>query len=140
VLRRFSLSVSPRFLWGWIELGRVNGKVEGSHFHAFGCEMAAHFHRRHVFRGPLCYKVRFEVLGFSSIGLSLCLRPTVVDPASGATHFRGHFRVHFRYGPMARRHPKKDDLVNRFQRFSFLPPCFQDTRLLTFASVGLTSH
>jgi len=52
-----------------------------------------------------------------------CLRPTVAGSASGATHFRGHFRVHFRYGPMARRHPK-DDLVDRLQRFSFLPPCY----------------
>jgi hypothetical protein len=31
--------------------------------------------------------------------------------------------VHFRYGPMAHDHPK-DGLVDRFQRFSFLPPCY----------------
>jgi len=29
-----------------IELGRANGKVEGSHSRPFGCEMAAHCHRR----------------------------------------------------------------------------------------------
>ena len=52
-----------------------------------------------------------------------CLRPTVAGSASGVTHFRGHFRVHFRYGPMAHCHPK-DDLVDRLQRFSFLPPCY----------------
>ena len=29
----------PRFLWGWIELGRANGKMEGSHSRPFGYEM-----------------------------------------------------------------------------------------------------
>ena len=38
-------------------------------------------------------------------------------------HSRGHLCVHFRYGPMAHCHPK-DDLVDRLQRFSFLPPCY----------------
>jgi hypothetical protein len=38
-------------------------------------------------------------------------------------HFRGHLCVYFRYGPMARHHPK-DDAVNRFQEFGFPPPCF----------------
>ncbi len=38
-------------------------------------------------------------------------------------HFRGHLCVHFRYGPMARHHPK-DDAVNRFQKFGFPPPCY----------------
>ena len=52
-----------------------------------------------------------------------CLRRTVAGSASGATHFRGHICVHFRYGPMAHGHPK-DDLVDRLQRFSFLPPCY----------------
>src|SRR5215469_12220555 len=53
-----------------IELGRANGEVEGSHSRAFGCEMAAHFHQRHVFRGPPIMPdggispVRFEVLAF----------------------------------------------------------------------------
>jgi hypothetical protein len=51
-----------------IELGRDNGEVEGSHSRPFGCEMAAHFHQRHVFRGPPIMPdggispVRFEVL------------------------------------------------------------------------------
>ena len=35
-----------------IELRCANGEVEGSHSRPFGCEMAAHFHQRHVFRGP----------------------------------------------------------------------------------------
>src|SRR5215831_18275862 len=53
-----------------IELGRANGEVEGSHSRPFGCEMAAHFHQRHVFRGPPIMPdggispVRFEVLAF----------------------------------------------------------------------------
>jgi hypothetical protein len=36
-----------------------------------------------------------------------CLRPTVGGSTSGASHFRGHFCVHFRYGPMARSPPLK---------------------------------
>ena len=36
-----------------MEHGRANGEVEGSHSRPFGCEVAAHFHQRHVFRGPL---------------------------------------------------------------------------------------
>jgi hypothetical protein len=53
-----------------IELGRANGKVEGSHPRPFGCEVAAHFHQRHVSRGPPIIpdgrisQVRFETLAF----------------------------------------------------------------------------
>ena len=53
-----------------IELGRANGEVEGSQPRPFGCEVAAHFHQRHVFRGPPIIPdggvspVRFEVLAF----------------------------------------------------------------------------
>jgi hypothetical protein len=35
-----------------------------------------------------------------------CLRPTVGGSASGASHFRGHHRVHSRYGPVTRRPPR----------------------------------
>ncbi len=35
-------------------------------------------------------------------GASCCLRPTVGGSASGASHFRGHLCVHFRYGPVTR--------------------------------------
>ena len=35
-------------------------------------------------------------------GASCSLRPTEGGSASGATHFRGHLCVHFRYGPVTR--------------------------------------
>jgi hypothetical protein len=38
-------------------------------------------------------------------------------------HSRGHLCVHFRYGPMACHHPK-GDVVDRFQKFGFPPPCY----------------
>jgi len=65
-----------------------------------------------------------------------CLRLTVAGSASGATHFRGHICVHFGYGPMARRHPK-DNPVDRFQRFSFLPPCYPSYEASDFCLGGL---
>ena len=64
-----------------------------------------------------------------------CLRRTVAGSASGATHFRGHICVHFRYGPMAHCHPK-DDLVDRLQRFSFLPPCYPSYEASDFCPGG----
>src|SRR5215467_5920502 len=64
-----------------------------------------------------------------------CLRPTDAGSASGVTHFRGHFRVYFRYGPMAHCHPK-DDLVDRLQRFSFLPPCYPSYEASDFCPGG----
>ena len=63
-----------------IELRRANGEVEGSHSRPFGCEMAAHFHQRHVFRGPPIMPdggispVRFEVLAFFHRPFPLPLR------------------------------------------------------------------
>jgi len=44
--------------------------------------------------------------------------------------------VHFRYGPMACHHPL-DDAVNRFQRFSFLPPCYSSYEASDFCLGGL---
>jgi hypothetical protein len=68
---RLGLSVDSTFrLRVGIELGRANGEVEGSHPRPFGCEVAAHFYQRHVFRGPPIIPdggfspVRFEVLAF----------------------------------------------------------------------------
>ena len=52
-----------------------------------------------------------------------CLRPTVVGSAFGATHFRGHFCVHCRYGPVTRRLPE-GDVVDRLQSLGFPPPCY----------------
>ena len=59
----------PQIAFGII-LGRANGEVEGSHPRPFGCEVAAHFHQRHVSRGPPIIpdgrisQVRFETLAF----------------------------------------------------------------------------
>jgi len=64
-----------------------------------------------------------------------CLRRTVAGSASGAIHFRGHICVHFRYGPMAHCHPK-DDLVDRLQRFGFLPPCYPSYEASDFCPGG----
>jgi hypothetical protein len=68
-----------------------------------------------------------------------CLHPTVAGSASGATHFRGHLCVHFRYGPMTRTIPA-DGFVDRFQRLSFLPPCYPSYGASDFCSGGTASH
>ena len=36
---------------------------------------------------------------------SYCLHPTAAGSTSGATHFRGHLCIHFRYGPLTRSPP-----------------------------------
>src|SRR5271155_2059296 len=59
----------------------------------------------------------------SDFGSPCCLRPPVVSSAFGATHFRGHIRVYFHYGPAARRLPE-GDVVDRLQSFGFPPPCY----------------
>jgi hypothetical protein len=51
-------------------------------------------------------------------GTQCCLRPSVAGSALGSTHFRGHLRVHFHYGPVTRDLPE-GDLVDGLQ--SFLP-------------------
>ena len=59
----------------------------------------------------------------SDFGAPCCLRPTVEDSTFGATHFRGHFCVHCRYGPVTRRLPE-GDVVDRLQSLGFPPPCY----------------
>ena len=59
----------------------------------------------------------------SDFGSPCCLRPPVGGSAFGATHFRGHFRVHCRYGPVTRRLPE-GDVVDRLQSLGFPPPCY----------------
>ncbi len=68
----------------------------------------------------------------SDFGSPCCLRPPDVGSAFGATHFRGHIRVYFHYGPAARRLPE-GDVVDRLQSLGFPPPCY-----LTFAPAGLS--
>jgi hypothetical protein len=48
-------------------------------------------------------------------------------------------RFHSRYGPTARYHPQ-DDLVDRFQRFSFLPPRYPSYEAPDFCLGGFVSH
>lgn len=57
--------------------------------------------------------------------------------ASRATHFRGRLCVHFRCGPMTRRHPE-DDSVDGLQVIDFFPSTILATRLLVFTWVGLS--
>ena len=59
----------------------------------------------------------------SDFGIPCCLRPSVAGSALGFTHFRGHLRVHFHYGPVTRDLPK-GDLVDRLQSLGFPPPCY----------------
>ncbi len=59
----------------------------------------------------------------SDFGSPCCLRPPDVGSAFGATHFRGHIRVYFHYGPAARRLPE-GDVVDRLQSLGFPPPCY----------------
>jgi hypothetical protein len=59
----------------------------------------------------------------SEFGSPCCLRPSVAGSAFGATHFRGHMRVHFHYGPVTRRLPK-GDAVDRLQGLGFPTPCY----------------
>ena len=59
----------------------------------------------------------------SDFGSPCCLHPTVGGSAFGATHFRGHFRVHCRYGPVTR-HLPEGDVVDRLQSLGFPPPCY----------------
>src|ERR1019366_8057883 len=55
-------------------------------------------------------------------GTPCCLSPCVGGSALGFTHFRGHFRVHFHYGPVTRDLPE-GDLVDGLQSLGFPPPC-----------------
>jgi hypothetical protein len=73
----------------------------------------------------------------SNFGIPCCLRPSVAGSTLGSTHFRGHLRVHFRYGPMTRSLPE-GDLVDRLQDLGFPPSCYPTTGRLTFAPAGLS--
>ena len=72
------------------------------------------------------------------------LRPSMLPSPYGcrlglwAIHFRGHICVYFRYGPMAHCHPK-DDMVDRLQRFSFLPLCYPSYGASDFCPGGIYS-
>jgi hypothetical protein len=73
----------------------------------------------------------------SDFDIPCCLHPTDAGSALGSIHFRGHMRVHCRYGPVTRDLPK-GDLVDRLQNFGFPPPCYPNYGTLTFAPAGLS--
>src|SRR5215813_10680473 len=50
--------------------------------------------------------------------------------------FRGHIRVHCRYGPVTRRLPW-GDVVDRLQSFGHPPPCYPSYGFLTISPIGL---
>ena len=71
-------------------------------------------------------------------GTPCCLRPSVAGSALGSTHFRGHLRVHCRYGPVTRNLPT-GDLVDRLQKSWFPATLLSKLRgLLTLAPAGLS--
>ena len=72
---------------------------------------------------------------FSQVRLSMLPSPGRRGLGLWGHIFRGHICVHFRYGPMAHCHPK-DDLVDRLQRFSFLPPCYPSYEASDFCPGG----
>ena len=73
----------------------------------------------------------------SDFGSPCCLRPPVVGSAFGATHFRGHFCVYCRYGPVTRRLPR-ETLSIGFRVLVSRHPAIQTTGLLTLAPAGLS--
>ena len=73
----------------------------------------------------------------SDFGTPCCLRPTVAGSALGATHFRGHIRVHSRYGPVTCDLPK-GDLSIGFRILVSRHPAIRTTGLLTLAPAGLS--
>src|SRR5208283_2650808 len=73
----------------------------------------------------------------SVFGSPCCLRPTVGGSAFGATHFRGHIRVHCCYGPVTRNLPE-GGLVDRLRKFGFPLLRYPNYGALTSAPAGLT--
>ena len=65
------------------------------------------------------------------------LRPPVEDSAFGATHFRGHFCVHCRYGLVTRRLPE-GDVVDRLAESWFPATLPSKLRGLDLAPAGLS--
>jgi hypothetical protein len=63
----------------------------------------------------------------------------VADSASGATHFRGHFCVRLRYGPVTCRHPMMT-LSDGLQVLGFPPPCHPSYRASGFYPGGTGSR
>jgi hypothetical protein len=65
---------------------------------------------------PCCrfHPAEVQVPHRSDFGTPCSLRPSDAGSALGSIHYRGHIRVHCRYGPVTRDLPK-GDLVDRLQ-------------------------
>src|SRR5271166_3746931 len=74
----------------------------------------------------------------SDFGSPCCLRPTVAGSALGATHFRGHIRVYFHYGPVTRRLPEGAPSVPMTMRQT--PPWSLPLRAEVTSSHGHAAH
>src|SRR6476469_622505 len=88
---------------------------------------------------PCCrfHPAEIEMPRRSDFGIPCCLRPSVAGSALGSTHFRGHLRVHFRYGPVTR-DPPRETLSIGFRVLVARHPAIQATGLLTVAPAGLS--
>ena len=88
---------------------------------------------------PCCrfHPAEIEMPRRSDFGIPCCLRPSVAGSALGSTHFRGHLRVHFRYGPVTR-DPPRETLSIGFRASVSLLPAIQATGLLTSTPAGLS--
>ena len=74
---------------------------------------------------PCCrfHPAEVQVPHRSDFGTPCSLRPSDAGSALGSIHYRGHIRVHCRYGPVTRDLPK-GDLVDRLQDLGFPSPCY----------------
>ena len=88
---------------------------------------------------PCCrfHPAEVKVPRRSDFGTPCCLRHPVAGSALGSTHFRGHLRVHCRYGPVTRDLPK-EDLVDGLQGLGFPPPCHPNYGAPNSAPAGLS--
>lgn len=94
---------------------------------------------RHVLVTLLSLPPRQSEWPYQSVfGYPCCLRLTVAGSASGASHFRGHLCVHFRYGPVTRSHPLRIALSMGFRYSVSLLPAIQATEFLILTLAGLT--
>ena len=69
--------------------------------------------------------------------LTCCLHSRNVSSTFGASLFRDHFCVRFRYNLIPRTYPR-DRFVGRLQRLDFSPHCYPSYRAPTLTLAGLS--
>ena len=87
---------------------------------------------------PCCrfHPAEVQVPHRSDFGTPCSLRPSDAGSALGSIHYRGHIRVHCRYGPVTRDLPR--EILSIGFRILVSPrPAIQATGLLTLAPAGL---